>query len=152
MFMRKHSSEYLILYSTEETKSYRFETTWRQVIDGRITFFGWTVSFLNSLVQFCVCVVTFVLCCFCPLFYIEQVLSTLNCSHVICVCYSTPTAAWRDSSSKHAVINYSPSCCSKPVRTLFIFGTQIKIFGCNPRAFWPCIEINRTEMFPDPEM
>ncbi len=26
------------------------------------------------------------------------------------------------------VINYSPSCRSKPVRPLFIFGTQIKMF------------------------
>ncbi len=36
----------------------------------------------------------------------------------------------RDSSPKNenSVINYSPSCCSKPVRPLFIFGTQIKIF------------------------
>ncbi len=29
---------------------------------------------------------------------------------------------------KNSVINYSPSCRSKPVRTLFILGTQIKIF------------------------
>ncbi len=27
-----------------------------------------------------------------------------------------------------SVINYSPSCCSKPIRPPFIFGTQIKIF------------------------
>ncbi len=36
----------------------------------------------------------------------------------------------RDSSPKNenSVINYSPSCRSKPVRPLFIFGPQIKIF------------------------
>ncbi len=37
---------------------------------------------------------------------------------------------YRDSSPKNenSVINYSPSCRSKPVRPSFIFGTQIKIF------------------------
>ncbi len=36
----------------------------------------------------------------------------------------------RDISSKNenSVINYSPSCRSKPVRPSFIFGTQMKIF------------------------
>uniref|UniRef100_A0A673GWB0 Thyroglobulin type-1 domain-containing protein n=1 Tax=Sinocyclocheilus rhinocerous TaxID=307959 RepID=A0A673GWB0_9TELE len=36
----------------------------------------------------------------------------------------------QDSSPKNenSVINYSPSCCSKPVRPSFIFGTQFKIF------------------------
>ncbi len=35
-----------------------------------------------------------------------------------------------DSSPKNEkyVINYLPSCRSKPVRHLFIFGTQIKVF------------------------
>jgi len=28
----------------------------------------------------------------------------------------------------HFVSNYSPSCCSNPVRLLFIFGTQIRFF------------------------
>ncbi len=32
------------------------------------------------------------------------------------------------------VINYSPSCRSKPVRPSFIFRTQIKIFLWNLRA------------------
>ncbi len=37
---------------------------------------------------------------------------------------------YRDSLPKNenSVINYSPSCRSKPIRPLFIFGTQIKIF------------------------
>jgi len=30
--------------------------------------------------------------------------------------------------NENSVINYSPSCRSKPVRPSFIFGTQIKIF------------------------
>jgi len=30
--------------------------------------------------------------------------------------------------NENSVINYSPSCHSTPVRPLFIFGTQIKIF------------------------
>jgi len=29
---------------------------------------------------------------------------------------------------ENSVINYSPSCLSKSIRPLFIFGTQIKIF------------------------
>ncbi len=45
-----------------------------------------------------------------------------------------------------SVINYSPSCHSKPVRP-FIFGTQIKIFLMNPRAFWRFIDSNATDMF-----
>ncbi len=48
-----------------------------------------------------------------------------------------------DSSPKNenSVINYSPSCRSKHVRPLFVFGTQIKIyFLLNPRALRPCID------------
>ncbi len=30
--------------------------------------------------------------------------------------------------NENSVINYSPSCCSKPVRPSFIFGRQIKMF------------------------
>ncbi len=37
-------------------------------------------------------------------------------------------------------------CCSKPVRTFF-FGTQIKIFWLNPRAFSSSIDCNTTTMF-----
>ncbi len=42
-----------------------------------------------------------------------------------------------DSSRKNEndVINYSPSCLSKPVRILFIFGTQIKIFLMKSESF-----------------
>ncbi len=44
---------------------------------------------------------------------------------------------WRVSSPKNenSVINYSPSCCSKPVRPSFIFGTQIKIFLMKYESF-----------------
>ncbi len=54
--------------------------------------------------------------------------------------------------NKNVVINYSPSCCSKPVRPLFIFRTQIKIFSDEIRelSVWPSIDSNATEMFPDP--
>ncbi len=38
---------------------------------------------------------------------------------------------------ENSVINYSPLCCSKPVRHSFIFRTQIKIIFENPRAIWP---------------
>ncbi len=48
---------------------------------------------------------------------------------------------------KKLFINYSPLCCSKPVRPLFIFRTQIKIFWWNPRAFWLCIDSNTTDTF-----
>ncbi len=43
----------------------------------------------------------------------------------------------RDNSPKNgnSVINYSPSCCSKPVRPLFIFGTQIKNFLKKSKSF-----------------
>ncbi len=34
-----------------------------------------------------------------------------------------------------SVINYSPSCRSKPIRPLFIFGTQIKIFLMKSKSF-----------------
>ncbi len=44
----------------------------------------------------------------------------------------------------NSAMNYSPSCRSKPIRFLFIFGTQIKIFWWNLRAFWPCIDRNIT--------
>ncbi len=37
--------------------------------------------------------------------------------------------------NENSVINYSPSCCSKPVRPLFIFGTQIKIFLLKSESF-----------------
>ncbi len=47
---------------------------------------------------------------------------------------------------KNSVSNYSPSCCSKLIRPLFIFGTQIKIFLRNPRALWPSIDSNGTNM------
>ncbi len=33
------------------------------------------------------------------------------------------------------VIKYSPSCCSKPERTSFIFGTQIQIFLLKSKSF-----------------
>ncbi len=46
----------------------------------------------------------------------------------------------------NSVSNYLPSCCSKLVRPLFIFGTQIKIFLRNPRALWPSIDSNGTNM------
>ncbi len=45
------------------------------------------------------------------------------------------------------VFNYSPSCCSKPVRSSLIFRTQIKIFWWNQRALWPSTFINTTETF-----
>ncbi len=35
----------------------------------------------------------------------------------------------------NSVINYSPSCCSKPVRPSFVFGTQIKIFLMKSESF-----------------
>ncbi len=37
--------------------------------------------------------------------------------------------------NENSVINYSPLCCSKPVRPLFIFGTQIKIFLMKSESF-----------------
>ncbi len=48
----------------------------------------------------------------------------------------------RDSSLKNDnyVINYSLSCCSKPLRPSFIFGNKLRYFGWNPRAFWFCID------------
>jgi len=39
----------------------------------------------------------------------------------------------------NVVINYSPSCCSKPVRLSFIFRTHEDFFGWNLRAFCPSI-------------
>ncbi len=52
------------------------------------------------------------------------------------------------SKNKNSVINYSPSCRSKPVRPSFFFKTQIKIFfRWNPRAFWPSIDSNATDTF-----
>ncbi len=36
---------------------------------------------------------------------------------------------------KNSVINYSPSCCSKPARPLFIFRTHIKIFLMKSESF-----------------
>ncbi len=45
------------------------------------------------------------------------------------------------------VIIYSPSCRSKPIRLSFIFGTQIRYFRWNLRAFWPCIDSNATDTF-----
>ncbi len=36
---------------------------------------------------------------------------------------------------KNYVINYSPSCRSKPLRSPFIFGTQIKIFLMKSESF-----------------
>ncbi len=42
----------------------------------------------------------------------------------------------------------SPSCRSKPVRTSFIFGTQIKMFLMKSES---SIDSNTTEMFPGPE-
>ncbi len=44
-------------------------------------------------------------------------------------------------------INYSPLCCTKPLRPSFIFRTQIKIFWWNLRACWPCIDSNATDTF-----
>ncbi len=37
--------------------------------------------------------------------------------------------------NEHSVTNYSPSCCSKPIRPWFIFGTQIKIFFMKSESF-----------------
>ncbi len=37
--------------------------------------------------------------------------------------------------NKNVVINYSPSCLSKPVRTLFIIETHIKFFFMNSESF-----------------
>ncbi len=39
------------------------------------------------------------------------------------------------SKNENSVINYSPSCCSKPVRPSFVFGTQIKIFLMKSESF-----------------
>ncbi len=47
---------------------------------------------------------------------------------------------------KNSVINYSPSCRSKPVRPSFIFITQMKIFWWIPRALWPPIDRNVINM------
>ncbi len=44
------------------------------------------------------------------------------------------------------VINYSPSCCSKPIRPPFIFRTQNRVF-LNLRAFWRCIDTNTSTTF-----
>ncbi len=41
---------------------------------------------------------------------------------------------------------YSPSCRSKPVRPLLILEHKLRYFWWNPRAFWPCIDSNATEM------
>ncbi len=45
------------------------------------------------------------------------------------------------------VINYSPSCRSKPVRPSFIFRTQVEIFFIKSDPFWPCIDSNVTTTF-----
>ncbi len=42
--------------------------------------------------------------------------------------------------NENCIINYSPSCRSKPVSPSFIFGTQINIFFMNLRALWPSID------------
>ncbi len=57
----------------------------------------------------------------------------------------------KDSSPKNAnsVINYSPSCRSKPVRPSSEH--KLRYFWWNPRAFWPSIDSNVTEMFPGTE-
>ncbi len=39
------------------------------------------------------------------------------------------------SKNESSVINYSPSCCSKPVRPSFIFRTQFKIFLMKSKSF-----------------
>ncbi len=55
--------------------------------------------------------------------------------------YKEPFVVWKVPSMDikgivHPImINYSPSCHSKPVRSLFIFGTQIKIFLMKSESF-----------------
>ncbi len=45
---------------------------------------------------------------------------------------------------ENSVINYSPSCRSKPIRPLFIFRHKLKYLWWNPKAFWPSIDSNIT--------
>ncbi len=49
----------------------------------------------------------------------------------------TSDCCYMDSWPKNesSVINYSPSCRSKPIRPSFIFGTQIKIFFMKSESF-----------------
>ncbi len=63
---------------------------------------------------------------------IDAAFTRINCqgkTYIFKVCLRQ-VKYLRDSSPKNenSVINYLTSCHSKPVRTSFIFGTQIKIF------------------------
>ncbi len=49
--------------------------------------------------------------------------------------------------NENPVINYSPSCCSKPVTRLSSSEHKLRYFGWNPRAFWPCIDSKATKRF-----
>ncbi len=49
------------------------------------------------------------------------------------------------------VINHLPSCCSKPVKALFVFGTQFKIFWMKNREVCVCpidCQVNNTVKRP----
>ncbi len=37
--------------------------------------------------------------------------------------------------NENSVFKYSPSCCYKPVRPSFLFGTQTKIFLMKPKSY-----------------
>ncbi len=47
--------------------------------------------------------------------------------------------------NENSVINYSPSCRSKPVRLSFIFRAQIKIFLMKSKSF--LIDSNATDTY-----
>ncbi len=51
MVSKHHSSNFVLLHSTKERKSYRFETTWGWVNDYTFFIFGWTIPLIGFLVM-----------------------------------------------------------------------------------------------------